>query len=255
MGQTNYFCLLISNVFKKHLDLWKIIIKKWCLTTDSPHCSWWWMVQSDILHENLKRSVVDRSFVVPHVIAELLFLFLLIHNYHFLCHFNVTFLILISCHDPERHLLLAQVRGFFIVLICWKSPWANTHLEANIPSGSIQLRQPGSHGVKGRICSRFMQSTVAHKIRALLPSQFLKGISLLYLLPKKQTLLPRETSQQNWELHNSIWQAAICWSPEVPLSWPVPDGFRKTLTERCHLIAATLFPLQLNFFFYCTPET
>lgn len=96
---------------------------------------------AEIIHEHLKRSVVDRAFGVPHVIAELLFVFLLIHNYQFLCHFNVTFLILISRHDPARHLLLAQVRGFFIVLTCWKSPWANTHLEANIPSGSIQ--QPG----------------------------------------------------------------------------------------------------------------
>lgn len=138
MEQTNYFYLLISNVFEEHLDLWKmIIIKKWCLTTDSPKCYWWWMVQSDMMHDNLKRSLVDRAFGVPHVIAELLFVFLLIRNYHFLCHFNVTFLILIALHDPKRHLLLAQVRGFFIVLIWWKSPWANTHLKANMPSNGI----------------------------------------------------------------------------------------------------------------------
>lgn len=119
MEQTNYFYLLISNVFKEHLGLWKmIIIKKWCLTTDSPQCYWWWLVQSAVMYDNLKRSVVDRAFGVLHIIAELLFVFLQIHNYHFLYHFNVTFLILISLHDPERHLLLAQVRGFFIVLIC-----------------------------------------------------------------------------------------------------------------------------------------
>lgn len=137
MEQTNYSYLLISNVFKDLLNLWTmIIIKKWCLTTDSPQCYWWWMVQSD-MHDNLKKSVVDRAFGVPLIISELLFVFLLIHNYHFLCHFNVIFLMLISLHDPERHLLLAQVRGFFIVLICWKSPCANTYLKANKPSDSI----------------------------------------------------------------------------------------------------------------------
>lgn len=131
MEQTNYFYLLISDHFKEHLNLWKIvIIKKWCLTTVSSAIRYYaWQLE--------EVSCWQRAFCVAHVIAEVLFVFLLIHYYNFLCNFNVILLILISFHDPERPLLLAQVRGFFTALICWKSPWANTHLKGKMLSDSI----------------------------------------------------------------------------------------------------------------------
>lgn len=90
----------------------------------------------------------QRAFCKACVIAEVLLVFLLIHYYHFLYNFCIILLTLISFHDPERHLLLAQGRGFFTALMCWKSPWANTHLKANMPSNSIWCRQPGAHGEK-----------------------------------------------------------------------------------------------------------
>lgn len=98
----------------------------------------------------------------------------MIHYYHFLFNFNVILLIPISFHDPERHLLLAQVRGIF-----HSTHLLKVTLSKHTPESKRAFKQHSVEGARhrgseGQICSRHTQFTkegLVHDTRDLLSSQ------------------------------------------------------------------------------------